>query len=223
MLYKRNVQGAKGFRERRNMDMKKTLTFILCLVLMMTAASGALAQVQAGDSYWFGTYDQEYPGQSIEWEVLSVSNGTAVLLSRKVLECRPYDSRNRSDWASSELCSWLNGQFLLNAFSRSERQLMLSDSQGNSVFIPTLQDMTNENYGFFGQRKVADPSRSAYGTSHASMNGLWTNRYGLCSFYTRTAENSSDLYQICTNGSVGVARADRDNVGVRVMIYVKVD
>ena len=204
--------------------MKRFLTLVvvaLMMVSMMVPAMADGASVQAGQSMAFGHFDQDYPQQSISWKVLAVNGDTAVLLSEQALECRMYDKAS-SEWSKSSLCKWLNGTFLVNAFTADERQLMTRDLDGNSVFIPTVQDMTNEAFGFFSKKDAADGSRSAKGTSHATANGLWTNKNGECSYFTRTAANSGDVYQVRTDGTIGVATVERDNVGVRVMIYVKV-
>lgn len=44
--------------------------------------------------------------------------------------------------------------------------------------------------------------------------------YNECTYYTLTPDDSEALYQIRADGAVGIARCDRDNVGIRPMIIV---
>lgn len=204
--------------------MKRFLTLVLACLMVVSFSVAAQAEgntLTAGQTYDFGHYDQDYPGQSITWQVLAVNGDTAVLLSEKILECRRYDSAS-SAWTKSSLCKWLNDKFLFQAFTQEERSLLSRDLDGNSVFIPTVADMTNQAFGFHSSDSAADSSRSALPTVHATANGLWTNDAGSASYFTRTTANNSDVYQVRTDGSIGVATVDRENVGVRVMVYLKV-
>ncbi len=196
--------------------MKRILLVMTVLVLL--CSTGSALALRAGDVVTFGRYEQDYPGQAIEWIVLAADSSTAVLLSRYVLDCRKYDSNSR-DWYSSDLCRWLNDQVLNSDINSDERRLLLSDSYGCYINIPSTGVMLNSGYGFSNKESTQDSSRSAYGTAHAIANGLWV-KGGKCSYFTSTAANKHDVRQVRTDGSIGVARCDRDNVGVRLMVYI---
>ena len=93
--------------------------------------------------------------------------------------------------------------------------------EGDLIRIPSVGDMTNPQYGFSANRDARDRDRSARASSQAINQGVWTNDSGYCSYYTMTPCDRTSMYQIRTDGRVGVARIDRDNVGVRIIIKVE--
>lgn len=197
---------------------KKVLAALLASVILFSTA-GAFAEIRQGDIISFGSYMQEVPEQAIQWRVLYVHDTTAVLLSERILECMPFD-QDSNRWLGSDLCAWLNSWFLNSAFDYEERYRIMPDENGLYVRIPTRADMTNPAYGFSTNPDAKDSRRIAVGSPIAISNGLWTNKMGLSTYFLRSTPNSTNLDQIRTNGSIGTARIDRDNVGVRPMITI---
>lgn len=202
--------------------MKKGLCLLLALTLALGLCGGAAASTERA-RVEFGSFEQSYPGEPISWIVLASSKTTTVLLSEYCLDCRKFDRENISVWKNSRLRKWLNDTFLYDAFTREERDALVANQDGDYVTIPTLGDMLNEDFGFINNKNAADEARSATGTPYAINQGLWLNRQGLCSYYTRTASYDGVLCQVRTDGTIGSARADRDNVGIRMVIYVETD
>ena len=188
--------------------MKKVLTVAVCLLLCLAFASTALGQTV---TFGFAGYEP------IRWQVLYSSGGYSMLLSENCVACMPFGGS--SDWYSSSLRSWLNNVFLYNAFSSSERNA-IRYVEGDYIRIPSVYDMTNPQYGYSSNRDAHDRSRSARAGGLAIQQGVWTNESGFCSYYTMTPRDRTSMYQIRTDGRVGVARIDRDNVGVRIIIMV---
>ncbi len=89
-----------------------------------------------GDILSFGHYEQdanESNGpEKIEWIVLDVQDGKALLLSKYGLEMMQYHTE-RADvtWETCALRSWLNGDFLQTAFSAEEQSSILTTSVDN--------------------------------------------------------------------------------------------
>lgn len=195
--------------ERKVSIMKKKLTAVmLCLILCMCFAGCAMARTVT-----FGSAGYE----ELRWQVLYESSSSAVLLSQECIACRPFGSG--SSWGSSSLRSWLNSTYLYSAFTAGERRAILP-VEGDMIRIPSVGDMTNTRFGFSSSRDAHDRTRSARGSSAAINQGLWTRDDGRCSYYTLTPCDRTSLYQVRTDGRIGVARADRDNVGVRIIIKV---
>lgn len=202
--------------------MKKILALFTALCLLALSACAG-AEVLPGSVLSFGRYAQETPNQEMVWRVLYVDQyNVATLLNLRVLDCMPFDSYS-NNWASSSLCRWLNKNFLSTAFSAQEMMCLRQGPDGFLVTIPTKGDMISPAYGFDTNPDTKDYSRTAYGTPHAISNGLWTNKKGECTFFLRSTPNKTNVEQIRTNGSVGVARVDRDNIGIRPMIYLDLD
>ncbi len=81
---------------------------------------------EIGNHVFFGSYPQTEEGTDdtpIEWQVLDIRDGKALLVSRYALDCRAYHvSDEQVTWKNSSLRKWLNGEFYTAAFSASERR-----------------------------------------------------------------------------------------------------
>ena len=190
--------------------MKKSLTaLLLCMALILGMAGSASAKVVT-----FGSSGYE----PLRWQVLYTNGQYTTLISESCIACRSFGSS--SNWYSSSLRSWLNNVYLFNAFSSYERSAICT-VDGDMIRIPSVGDMTNPQFGFSTNRDACDRSRSARGSAAAINQGLWTNDCGYCSYYTMTPCDRTSMYQVRTDGRIGVARIDRTNVGVRIMIKVR--
>lgn len=101
--------------------------------------------MKSGDIITFGSYPQYRDGSedSIEWQVLEVEEGKALLLSRYILDVKPFnDEAKVIYWNSCTLRKWLNGEFLNNAFTEEEQ---------NQIYLPpeNEQDINAEHFWFF--------------------------------------------------------------------------
>lgn len=90
-----------------------------------------------GDIVTFGKYEQNNNRQNgtepIEWLVLEIQNGKALLLSKYALDAKPYHDRYGSiTWEDCSLREWLNGDFLNTAFSEAEKNSVLTAEIDNS-------------------------------------------------------------------------------------------
>lgn len=64
--------------------------------------------------------------ESIEWQILDIQDDRVLLLSKYVLEYRPFLERwGLGTWESSSLRKYLNGEFLQEVFSQEERHCLL--------------------------------------------------------------------------------------------------
>ncbi|MBR6186493.1 MAG: leucine-rich repeat protein [Clostridia bacterium] len=86
------------------------------------------SSVKKGDYVTFGKYEQDGDEgngkEDIEWLVLDVQGGKALLISRCALDVKPYESDSFKENLSWETCSlreWLNGEFFSAAFSAEEQ------------------------------------------------------------------------------------------------------
>ncbi|MBR1711471.1 MAG: serine/threonine protein kinase, partial [Clostridia bacterium] len=98
-----------------------------------------LSELEVGSYITFGSYEQDNDfsngKESIEWLVLDydVVNNRALLLSRYGLDAKPYNSSfSKVTWETCTLRSWLNEEFLNEAFSTKERSSILMTSVDNS-------------------------------------------------------------------------------------------
>ena len=114
--------------------MKRVVLLILAGLFLLSLA--ALSEekparaLETGDSVFLGRYEQdnnsENGSEPIEWMLLNVADGQALLLSRYALDCRAYnDEAANSSWAECSLRRWLNDSFLQAAFTEEERLVIL--------------------------------------------------------------------------------------------------
>lgn len=194
-------------------------------VMELTIGAGPVRRLYGwdGKKYCYvqlGHYPQNAGAlEPILWRVLAVNENHALLLSEYVLDARSFDSDN-SDWNNSSINAWLNNTFFPEAFPASEvRGCIVSCKKLPKVFLLSKDEYLNTAYGFSSEDDMNDPNRCAHGTSYAQDHGLFVQDT-LCSYYTRTAVNSSDLYHVRGHGSIGIARYSRNNVGIRPAILI---
>ncbi len=94
--------------------------------------------VKVGDIITFGSYEQdndlENGPEPIEWLVLDMQDGTALLLSKYGLDAKPYNLKNIPiTWEACTLRHWLNSDFLNAAFSGKEKTKILTTAVDNSA------------------------------------------------------------------------------------------
>ena len=123
--------------------MKKSSKTLVCIfavsVMSFSCCSVGSAEEQAvskGDIVQLGTYEQDADNENgkekIEWEVLSVEDGKALLISRFALDCMPYhETLKKVTWENCSLRSWLNQEFLEEAFTAEEQNLILETKLSN--------------------------------------------------------------------------------------------
>lgn len=104
---------------------------------------------EVGQIVEFGCYEQDGDesngAEPIEWEVLSIEDGRALLISKYVLDAVPFSSTyEHKSWEESRLRAWLNKDFLNTAFSEEEQKI-----------IPTVT-LTNPGNEYAGLEADAD-------------------------------------------------------------------
>ena len=104
-------------------------------VTISAAPSSPASSVGPGDTVTFGNFRQDSDSPAgvrpIEWLVLDVQDGRALLLSRYCLYA--LWPEGDSSWENSNVRSWLNSEFLPAAFSGSQRDAILLTEVDNSA------------------------------------------------------------------------------------------
>ena len=125
-----------------------------------------------------------YRGEEINWRVLAVENGKALLISEKVLDAKRYnDERKAVTWENCTLRKWLNNDFYNNAFRSDEREKIRTtkvtadknpgystdpgQDTADKIFLLSIQ----ESEIYF----IDDEDREAYPTEYAKANGAYIN------------------------------------------------
>ena len=138
--------------------------------------------VQVGGKVQFGLYPQGANGevQPLEWRVLAVENGRALLITDKLIDAMPYNKENsKVTWETCTLRKWMNSDLISKAFNSSEQA---------QIATVTNQNPNNPEYGTKGgnatQDRIfalsideakkyfsSDSDRKAYTTDYAHKKG----------------------------------------------------
>ena len=105
---------------------KRVLSFVLsAFIVFQGVLLCSCRKDDAGKFMTFGTYD----GKPIEWIILSSDSDTYLLISKYILDARPYDSSHQElKWENSELRQWLNEDFYDQAFNDEEKARIVATS-----------------------------------------------------------------------------------------------
>lgn len=163
--------------------------------------SETVMSCKVGDCITFGTYEQDNDtsngGEEIEWIVLDVQDGKALLISKYALDCKPYNTEFvEITWEDCSLRQWLNNDFMNSAFSEDE----LNKIQTTTVIAEDNEE-TRTEAGNDTQDKIfllsisevekyfdSNETRKCGATDYAANEGSVV--YG--------ADSSEDYYGNCT-------------------------
>lgn len=101
-------------------------------------------KLAAGSEVIFGTYEQDNnPGngpEPLKWIVLDSQEGRVLLLSRYVIDSKPYNKEYiSSTWEKCDLRDWLNGKFYDEAFNAEQQEQIMQ--------LEVVNHDNDENYG----------------------------------------------------------------------------
>lgn len=185
----------------------------------------------------------------INWRVLDVQDGKALVLSELILDERSFKENNalKNAWADSALRTYLNGDFYNKTFTKNEKKRIVTTTLVNNInpqFSTTTGIDTKDKVFLLSAEEVAryfkdEKACIAYGDRRTPallssyMNNLAANPYeGVYQYYTpwywwlRTPEQSGNgdrkaLY-VTLYGKVYAEDIDQE-LGVRPAMWIKVE
>lgn len=126
---------------------------------------------QIGGSCFFGRYPQGECGEirPVEWQILDIKDEKVLLVSRNILDIRPYDEDGEAGspvtWKKCSLRRWLNGTFMRLCFTDSEQENILYtelSSDGSTVIDKLFLLSEAESKRYFRTDKVRSCRMSEY-------------------------------------------------------------
>lgn len=178
----------------------KKLIFISLVLIFLCTFMNVMAEetardysnIAVGDVITFGRYEQDNNldngPEEIEWIVLDVQDGKALLLSQYALDAKPYNTEGTDiTWEQCTLRAWLNQDFLKIAFDEKEQFVILtthvdnSDTQGYSEYNTTGGNDTEDQifllsyHDAFDLYFISNEARKCAPTDYAVANGAWTS------------------------------------------------
>ena len=188
-----------------------------------------------GNIVSFGVYEQDNNlsngPEGVEWVVLAVEDGRALLLSKYGLDAKPYHEKDEAcTWETSTIREWLNGEFFNMAFRTEEQQFIQTvtvstpddeysgTSGGNDtqdkIFLLSREEV--ERY-----RPIGEKSPATMATAYARKNGVWKigsaemdrDYYGNCAWWLRASTSEIiDLDAVCAEFIVADGKADEGGI-----------
>lgn len=115
-------------------------------IIDITVNSSAIDVSKYQDAKYvqFGNYEQDLSikgKEPIQWEIVEINGTLAVLMSRYILDCQPYDNKGGEAWESASLNQWVNSTFKNAAFSKEEQKALIADISipGSSYSIENMK------------------------------------------------------------------------------------
>lgn len=172
-----------------------------------------------------GSYEQDGNASNgkerIEWQVLDVKNGKALVISKYGLDAKPYnDAYEKTTWEQCSLRAWLNGVFLDTAFTDEDRERIIesdvsadknpkySTDPGNDTKDKVFLLSIDEANKYF----ASDDARICQPTAYAVENGAYKNdKNAACWWWLRSP--AYNQYYAANVYADGVVRTDGSDVG----------
>ena len=209
-----------------------------------------LSQAKVGSYVYFGSYEQDNDisngKEEIEWRVLAKEDDRVLLISRYALDFQMYDPYNTSvawssgvTWENCSLRTWLNGIFLITAFSEGERAMIPSvvvsadknprfkTNPGNSttdnVFLLSISEAEKYLEGT-GKMKCA-PTPYALAQGGEVMDNYKVDGKATCEWWLRSpGSESKEAAYVWFDGKVHESGANvAVFLAVRPAVWVKLD
>lgn len=168
-------------------------------------------EITVGEHYTFGTYEQDNDesngAEPLEWRVLAVEDGRALLITEKLIDCKPYNETwSNVTWKTCTLRQWLNDDFLHTAFSYGEQ---------SKIATVTNQNPDNSSYGIKGGNETQD---KIFALSIDEANNYFSSdedRIGYATSYSKTYvwANDSSWWWLRSPGDRSLSAAYVDGVG----------
>ncbi len=219
------------------------------------------SKVKKGDTIKFGAYEQDndYTNgrEAIEWIVLEKTKKSLLVISKYALDQVANNTGYTSfTWETCTLRKWLNEKFYSAAFNKTEQGLIktvtlenLDNPQYNNtpggndtkdkVFLLSLFDMRNSDYGFSDEYDTYDENRRCGATAYAIAQGVRTYKSdkiktkdgeGACAWWLRSPGFHSGLAaNVSDYGYVNVFGGDVSSVnvgyepGMRPALYINLN
>ena len=187
------------------------------------ASSSRITDLSAGDIITFGEYEQDGDPdngtEAIEWQVLAVEEGRALVISKYGLDTKKYHYRYNNfsvTWETSSLRKWLNGEFYDNAFSEEEKGQIREESlinPDNAAYGTTGGNDTTDRIFLLSieeaeQYFADDEARQCEPTTYAENNGaLVSDKYAGSTWWWLRSPGDAENYAaaVYASGNVHIA------------------
>ncbi len=194
-------------------------------------------EVNVGGSIYFGKYPQSNANEKepIAWRVLAVEKGKALLVSEKILDCKPYNEVLKDvTWETCTLRKWLINDFYNAAFSAEEQKEIVTTkviNEGNPSYGTDGGNDTNDKTYLLSIKEAEKyflntTERIAQDTDLVKNKGLFATDFGNSDWWLRTPGHGS-YYACCIDyyGNINIYRDCVLNtfIGVRPALWLNLE
>lgn len=189
--------------------------------------------VKTGETVLFGAYEQDGDlsngAEPLEWNVLTVQDGRALLLSRYGLDCKPYyDEYTDVTWEESTVRAWLNDEFLHTAALNAEKIAVTTVTDVENQYHTVVGNPTQDRIFLLSRTELeqylpAEKAQVCEGTAYCFAQGAY-KKNGVCWWWLRSPGiNENDALYVYLSGGVNGSgiRVDTKNMAVRPAMWVE--
>ena len=187
-----------------------------------------------GETIEFGNYPQEEDGteKPIEWIVMKKEGNQVLLLSKYVLDAKPYNEEvEEVTWETSDIRKWLNNEFYTTAFNKAEKakiRTSLIKNEDNSMYGTSGGNDTEDKVFLLSEKEAEtlfsnDDERIAKATGYAEKSGVYVNEEKAAWWWLRSpGDDSGSAAKVDNDGWVNRNGYDVDsrNDGVRPALHL---
>ena len=187
-----------------------------------------------GETIEFGNYPQDKDGteKPIEWIVMKKEGNQVLLLSKYVLDAKPYNKEWEDvTWETSDIRQWLNNEFYTTAFNKAEKakiQTSLIKNEDNSKYGTNGGNDTEDKVFLLSEKETETlfsnkEERIAKATEYATKSGVYVNEEKAAWWWLRSPGGYSENAAVVDRyGWVGRSGDDVDcsNDGVRPALHL---
>lgn len=163
-----------------------------------------------GETIEFGNYPQEEDGteKPIEWIVMKNEGNQVLLLSKYVLDAKPYNEElEEVTWETSDIRQWLNNEFYTTAFNKTEKakiQTSLIKNEDNSEYGTSGGNDTEDKVFLLSEKEAEtlfsnDEERIAKATEYAEKSGVYVNEEKSVLWWLRSPGEGSNYAAAVTD------------------------
>ena len=170
-----------------------------------------IGDVSKGETVFWGEFEQDNNTdngkEEIEWIVLDIEDGRALLLSKYILDYRIFNQQAMwgTSWQRCGICTWLNHQFLNGSFTSLQRSM-----------IEEVTLLSNDEACYYF--KQDDARRSEFTAFAAHRPGVATEKSG---WWLRSITNDDRPTIVRSDGSINTQGVYSGNMcGVRPALWV---
>ena len=237
---KEGLSDNRGKEETKKIQKKNKYFLPIIGMLILMGITGFFvynkSEYKVGKTIEFGNYPQDKDGteKPIEWIVMKKEGNQVLLLSKYVLDAKPYNEEWEDvTWETSDIRQWLNNEFYTTAFNKAEKakiQTSLIKNEDNSEYGTNGGNDTEDKVFLLSEKETETlfsnkEERIAKATEYAQKSGVYVNKEKAACWWLRSPGEDSDSAAEVYDGGWVSRNGDGvyyNNVGVRPALYLNV-